>query len=36
MIGQELALQFEKKIKELMDGNKDTAAHKQEKYFITS
>lgn len=29
MTGQELVPQFEKKIKELMDGNKDTVAHKQ-------
>jgi hypothetical protein len=36
MMGQELVPQFEKKIKELMDGSKETVPHKQEKYFITS
>jgi len=29
MTGQELIPQFEKKIKALMDRNKDTVAHKQ-------
>jgi hypothetical protein len=36
MTEQELVPQFEKKIKELMDGSKDTVEHKQEKYFTTS
>jgi hypothetical protein len=36
MMGQKLAPHFEKKIKEIMDESKDTVAHKQAKYFLTS